>query len=520
MPHRLDTDPIVRARVAQGGGIHRIVPRAVARPATASALREALEAAATAGLPVTPRGAGSAMGGGSIGAGVVLDLRDYEAGRCIVEPAARRAHLTPSLTLAALQGAAHPFGLHFPVDPSSARWVTLGGMVGTNAAGARTVHDGPTRAWVEALALETTDGPLALARGAAPDPHHPVVRRLAADALPRLARDREAILARWPRTRKNTLGYALDAWYASGDLLDLVVGAEGTLGVVTDLTLRLAPLAAHAATVRAVLAERAALPDATARCRDAGAVRVEFLDRSFLAVVHGDPAPPAAILLVDLEDDDPDRLAARVAALAAALRAHGATAETALAAADAHALWAVRHGASPRLAALGPGRRSLQVVEDGCVPPPRFAAYLDAVEAACAAAAMPWVGFGHAGDGHVHVNLLPDVRGEAWLPRVRQVHDAVLDAIIRLGGTPAGEHGAGRLRAPVVERVLGPEAVAAFRAIKAAFDPDGRWNPGVIIPDGTDPFTHLKVGPEAAALPEGMAAAWDQVEAEGRWGEW
>ena len=271
------------------------------------------------------------------------------------------------------------------------------------------------------------------------------------------------------------------------------------------------------------LATRAALPAVIEVLREADAVRIEFLDASFLAIAQGAGTQhAAAVLLVDLEDDDPERLLERLTALTDRLTVIGpeiAEVEQALDSAGIHALWAIRHGASSRLAALADGRRSLQVIEDGCVPVERLAEYLDAVEAACTRQAVDVVLFGHAGDGHVHVNLLPDVTVPGWLERVRAIFDEVNAALLRLGGTPAGEHGAGRLRAGLIERFLGPEAMAGFRAVKAAFDPDDAWNPGVILPAADDPFVHLKVGDGAVALPEGMADAWRRMEAEARWGE-
>lgn len=523
MPSRLDTDLHARASVAQGGGIYRIVPQAVARPTSAAALREVIESSAVAGLPLTPRAAGSAMGGGNLGHGVVLDLRSFERDHLTVDPAIGGAVVSPAVPLAALQAAAHPFGLHLPVDPSSARWATIGGLLGTNAAGARTVRDGPMRNWVEGLTLEAGEGPLTLRRGVPPDAAHPVVQRFRQDAEPVLMQHREAILERWPATRKNTLGYALDAWYRTGDLLDLVIGAEGTLGAITEVTLRLAPIAPCQATLRITLTARAALSAVVAVLHEAGAVRIEFLDATFLAFVHDTEAPhAAAILLVDLEDDDAVPLAARIDAVAARLAELGpdvAQVEQADDPTGIHALWAIRHGASSRLAALTDGRRSLQVIEDGCVPVPRLAEYLDAVQTACARQGVDVVLFGHAGDGHVHVNLLPDVTQDRWLERVRAIFVEVTGALLRFGGTPAGEHGAGRLRAVLIEPFLGPKAVAAFRAVKAAFDPHGLWNPGVILPEGDDPFVQLKIGEHAAPLPDGIAEAWQRVEAEARWGE-
>jgi glycolate oxidase len=145
--------------------------------------------------------------------------------------------------------------------------------------------------------------------------------------------------------------------------------------------------------------------------------------------------------------------------------------------------------------------------------------YLDAVELACTEAAMDVVMFGHAGDGHVHVNLLPDLGTPDWLTRVEEIWQRVTAAMLELGGTPAGEHGAGRLRAGQLERFLGPEAMVCFDAIKRAFDPQDLFNPGVILPDGSDPLADLKVGPRAVPLPTGQEDALRRIEEERRWGE-
>ena len=191
----------------------------------------------------------------------------------------------------------------------------------------------------------------------------------------------------------------------------------------------------------------------------------------------------------------------------------------AVAAAEIDHLWEIRHGASPVLARIADGRRSLQVIEDGCVPPERLAEYVAVVEAACRRQAIDVVMFGHAGDGHLHVNLLPNLRFPDWLDRVRTIYDEVTDAILRLGGTPSGEHGAGRLRSGLLERLYGPDVMACFRAVKLAFDPGSLFNPGVIVDGGVDPFVNLKVGDAAVQLPEGTAEYLRSIETGARWGE-
>jgi FAD/FMN-containing dehydrogenase len=173
------------------------------------------------------------------------------------------------------------------------------------------------------------------------------------------------------------------------------------------------------------------------------------------------------------------------------------------------------------LTRLTDGRRSLQVIEDGCVPPDRLPEYLTALREIPARFGVAVTLFGHAGDGHVHVNLLPDVTVPGWERTVSAIFEAVSEVQLSLGGTPAGEHGAGRLRSGLMERCYGPEITGFFRLVKQAFDPFGIMNPGVIVPapeGGTGgPIARLKVGAGAVEIPEDIAGALRAVERDGRW---
>jgi FAD/FMN-containing dehydrogenase len=527
-PFLLRTDLGTRARYSQGAGIYRLVPAAVARPSTIGALRAALAAARKLGLSVTPRGAGSGMDGGNVTTGLMLDLTALDNGRCGIDPVRRRAVLSPAVSLAMLNEQAALHSLRMPVDPSSGAWATLGGMVSTNAAGPRSVRVGSIRRWVAGIGLETVDGHLELSRGRQPDASHPVVVRWHADVEPLLRRHQQVIRARFPQVRKNSAGYALDRYLESGDLLDIVVGSEGTLGVLNDIVLDLEPVPRHRASVRLAVRHRTDLVTSIEAIRAFDPATLELLDRSFLRVIANRTLTPerpnllagaAGLLLADFEGDDAAEMLARATGAAGAAAAGALDVRIATDAGEIDRLWAVRHGASPILAGLSDGRRSLQVVEDGCVPVARLADYLDAVDAAASAERIDAVMFGHAGDGHVHVNLLPNLREAGWKDRVRAVFAEVSDAVIRLGGTPSGEHGAGRLRAGLMEPLYGPEVVECFRAVKRAFDPDGCFNPGVIIADGSDALRSLKVDADAPRLPDGVETYLQEIEAEARWAE-
>lgn len=514
----MDTTLARRERYSQGAGIMRIVPAAVARPASLTGLREAIAEARERKLSVTPRGAGTAMDGGNIGDGMVIDMSAFEPGRCTIDAADRTARMTPSTPLAALRFLAAERGLRLPPEPSSAQWATLGGIVSTNAAGARTLRYGSIRPWVDALTIETSDGPLQLRRGRPPAPDHPVIGRWNDRVAPLLDRRRVTITDRFPKVRKNSAGYALDRWLGTGELIDLVIGSEGTLGVITDIVVRLDPLPEASGGLHVTLRDRRQLEAAIAALRPFGPSTLEFLDASFLAVVRAH-APPSTdcILLADFEADSGAVLRTTLAAARAAVTAHAAEVRVAADRNAVEEVWAIRHGASPALAALSDGRRSLQVIEDGCVPPAQLERYIEAVETSCRRAGIDVVIFGHAGDGHVHVNVLPNIEGPAWLDAVRQVYRDVSATVIALGGTPSGEHGAGRLRAPLMPAMYGPEVMECFEAVKWAFDPDGIFNCGVII-GSADPFATLKAGADATAIAAASAEWLDDIERRGAWG--
>jgi FAD/FMN-containing dehydrogenase len=223
------------------------------------------------------------------------------------------------------------------------------------------------------------------------------------------------------------------------------------------------------------------------------------------------------VLLLEYEEDSMPAIEAAVARGEAAAVAMGARAVRPRTASEEAATWALRHAASPILARLPSTQRSMQVVEDGCVPVKCLAEYLHLLRDAAARHDLPIVLFGHAGDGHVHANLLPDTTRPGWTDAVTSLLAEVSAGVAALGGTPAGEHGDGRLRAGLMELVYGPEITGLFRLVKNCFDPLGILNPGVILPAVPDapPLSRLKVGAGAAPIPDDIALALRTIEREG-----
>ena len=320
-----------------------------------------------------------------------------------------------------------------------------------------------------------------------------------------------------PHTTKNSAGYALDAYAASGRLSDLLTGSEGTLAIVTAVDVALAPLPADRSTLLVTLRSLDDVGPAALALRPLGPSALELLDRTYLDFVRGAvqrriPAGTEAVLLVEFEGDG-----------RGAMEAVGALAETTELADDVGSvsrLWELRHLASPILASLPNNLRSLQLVEDGCVPVPVLGRYIRALREAAAAHGFDIVIFGHAGDGHLHANLLADVAAPDLAARLSSCLAAVTGAQLSLGGTPAGEHGDGRLRAPFLASTFGERFAELCRRTKAAWDPAGILNPGVKLaaPGSELDGATLKVGAQAPVLPEAIAAALREVERTAGWG--
>jgi FAD/FMN-containing dehydrogenase len=244
-----------------------------------------------------------------------------------------------------------------------------------------------------------------------------------------------------------------------------------------------------------------------------------LLERTFLDVASRAgplPVPPGteAVLLVELEGRDAEDVAARAHDLSAVLRQRGATSVAlGLDPGEEERLWELRHAASPILSRLDPALKSMQFIEDGVVPPNRLAEYVRGVRAALDARGVTGVIFGHAGDAHVHVNPLIDVRQHDWRDHVNGVLADVVELTARLGGSLAGEHGDGSLRAPLLERTTPAEVLALARRVKRAFDPDGVLNPGVKVPlPGQEPIADIKYDPMLPGLPRAATRVLARVE--------
>jgi FAD/FMN-containing dehydrogenase len=378
------------------------------------------------------------------------------------------------------------------------------------------------REWIDAIEFVTADGEIAragkddlTASSACTDAE----RRLLNDVAPYLRMRQLPLETAPPRVRKNSSGYRLTGNTDNGWVRHLLIGSEGTLGIITAVEVRLAPLPARSATILATLASLGDVARAVEALLPLGPAAVELLDRTYLDFVRATgssvPAGTEAVLLIELESDS--------SAAAASLKGIAATVVPADDEAAARKLWDLRHLASPILARLPDTTRSLQVVEDGCVPLARLGDYVRGLRRIAKECGFDIVIFGHAGDAHVHANVLADTRAADLAARLTRCLQDATQLQLELGGTISGEHGDGRLRAPFLARLYGDVYVEACRRVKLAMDPRGILNPGVKLTlPGTAPAIAadvLKVGASAPSIAPEIARMLRDIEKDARYGE-
>ena len=516
-------DELARAVYSEAAGISRAIPAAVAVPVDAEDVVVLVKWAAESGTALIPRGSGSSMAGGAVGSGVVVDLsRINHLDR--IDDRNNTVWAEPGVLWSTLDVAARRKGLRLPPDPSSGKFCTLGGMVATNASGAHSLRYGSTRPWVNALDCVFSDGDRAtITRGETPPKRIEAINRFMRDVHADVVSGDKRRPMFHPGVRKESSGYGIHDYARSAELVDLLVGSEGTLVIVVGIQFNLSPLPTATSSVLGSFASLEEAAVAATKAVEVGASACELLDRTFLAyAASGASADPkfrertegaAAILLAEVESYSTDSAAKAAEDLATAFRQAGAkVVDVALTPEAEQELWDLRHAASPILAGLE-NVTSMQFIEDGAVAPAKLSDYVNGVRKALADRELNGVIFGHAGDAHVHVNPLIDMQRPDWRDQLTRLLEDTVTLTARLGGTLTGEHGDGRIRTPLLPRVWHKDTIKAFAQVKAAFDPKRIFNPGVKVPLNKDqkPIEEVKYDPALKPLPEKARAALDAV---------
>ena len=513
----LRTDEASRAMWSTDASIYLRKPVGVVVARSEADVERALSAARDVGLSITPRGTGTSLAGQATAPGLALDVSemrralevDLEERRCVVEP---------GLVQGELNAMVEPHGLVFGADTSTSDVATLGGMVGNNSAGMRSLVYGMTSDQVLGLRCVLASGETVdlvslsreEARGRAR--HADTLARLLRGAMEIGDRYNDEIRRRFPKMIRRVSGYGLDALVdpETLDLTRLICGSEGTLAVVTRAEFRLHPLPEARALASFEFDTLPAAARATGLFLQMNPSAIELLDDVAIGRARANPAyrdstrfvkgNPKAVLVVEWsgtkEELDErftklDELAGEAGALVATpLRTEAQMSQTVT----------LRKSTLPLLLGTTDKEKPVAFVEDAAVPPDRLEEFVVRFEEIVEKNGTWACFYGHASVGCLHVRPALDTSDPDGVSRMRRIAEEVADLVVDCGGSISGEHGDGLSRSEFMEKMYGGEILRAFADVKRLFDPDGMMNPGVILaPPRMD--RQLRIGPGRKRLP-------------------
>jgi glycolate oxidase len=436
-PDRMESYRYDRAMFCPAG-----MPAAVVLARETAHVQIAVRVAAAAGVPIVPQGARSGLSGAAnaLEGCIVISLEKMDK-ILEIEPVDRYVVTQPGVYNAVLSRAVAEQGLFYPPDPSSWEFCSIGGNLSTNSGGLCCVKYGVTTDYVLGLEVVLADG---------------------------------RILRTGRKTVKGVAGY---------DLTKLIVGSEGTLGIITEATLALRPEAARPRTMAALFSSGVAAGEAIVEIIRSGVSLslLEIMDRTTIAAENSykrmDLPTEAAAMLIAQSDAGGEAGAADVAAVAKLCRDNGAIeCIEADDPAEGELLLEARRAALVALDQLG-----TTMIDDVCVPRSRLADFIGAVEALATELDITVGVLGHAGDGNMHPTVVFDPTDPAQAERAQLAFDRIMEVGLELGGTITGEHGVGVLKRAWLAEEIGPVAIDVHRAIKTALDPENLLNPGKVV---------------------------------------
>ncbi|MEV7233721.1 FAD-binding and (Fe-S)-binding domain-containing protein [Streptomyces sp. NPDC051020] len=461
-----------RALTTMDASNYRRVPLGVVTPRDADDVVAALAVCRAHAVPVVPRGGGTSIAGQATGTGVVLDLTRHLGKIVELDAASRTAVVQPGVVLDDLRAAAAPHGLTFGPDPSTHSRCTLGGMIGNNACGSHSVAWGTTADNVHALTVARYGGDtLRLDRGRW-DGAPVGLRELVGSHLALLRTG-------FPELPRRISGYALDALLPERgpDLARAFCGSEGTLGVVTEATVRLVEAPGCRALAVLGYADESAAAEAAPGLLPYRPLTVEGMAADLVREPAGLPRG-GAWLFVETGGDTPAEARAHAERILRAADAVDATVVTDPA--GQRVLWRIREDAAGTATRMPDGSEAWPGWEDCAVPPARLGPYLRDFRALLTAHGLRGTPYGHFGDGCIHVRIDFDLLSGDGVARFRRFSEELAALVVAHGGSLSGEHGDGQARAELLPRMYGDELVALFGRFKDLWDPDGGMNPGIL----------------------------------------
>ena len=492
-------DRYSRLLYSTDASIYQIEPLGVVIPKHRDDVEQTIRLAAQAGVPVLPRGGGTSLAGQAVGEAVILDLSKYMNRVLELNVPERWVRVQPGIVQDGLAAYLKHHGVRFGPETATSNRANLGGMIGNNSAGARSLIYGKTVDNVIEVRAILADGTEAVF---GPVWRRDLASKTAGDSLEakiyrealRLGEEyRPEIEKRYPRIPRRVSGYNLDELLDPDEvnLAKLIVGSEGTLATVVEAKLELVPL--PAATGLAVLHFDGLLPalEAAFDALELGPSAVELVDEMVLDLARQSleysrrlqfvQGEPKALLVIEFNGGSEREVISKLEALESRLGRRAQAVVRVLDAAEQANVWKVRKAALPLLLGRPGDHKPIAFVEDTAVAPERLSEYIRRFNEVLAGSQTVGSFYAHAGAGCLHIRPLINLKEGSEVRKMRRLAEEISDLVLEFGGAMSGEHGDGLARSQFNQKMFGPKLYEAFQRLKTAFDPQGIMNPGKVV---------------------------------------
>ncbi len=494
-------DDVTLGLYATDASMYQIKPLVVVLPFDETDVKSAVKVAAEYNVNILPRGSATSLNGQCVNSGMVIDFTKYM--NKIIEVNAKQCwvRVQPGVILDELNVTLAEHGLLFAPDPATSNRATIGGMIGNNASGTRSIVYGITRQHVLETKVLIADGTVM------------EFKELSADAYLRCAQEnsrqgqilddfkkiieanRDEIEKRFPKVMRRVQGYNLDSFVGTDkwNLAELIVGSEGTLGIVLETKLHLEPLP-KAKTLCAVhFAELSKAIGTVEPILKHNPSAIEILDFDLIDMAKEDfstarpngliQGQPQGILLVEFFGENPEQAREKMEKLVSELQneKYGYAWPIITEPAEQAKIWTIRKNGLGLLLNLKGDRKPQAFIEDTCVPTKFLPEYIEQILGFCKSVDVPIVMYAHASVGTIHLRPRLNLKEQEDIEHMKAISDFVFGLVTKYGGSWSGEHGDGRARSPKLEQFFGTKLYDALRQVKKLFDPDGLMNPGTII---------------------------------------
>ena len=494
-------DHMTRILYSTDASIYQMMPIGVIFPRDADEISAAIAIAKKHGIPILPRGGGSSLCGNAIGHALIIDLSRYMDNVLDIDTDSQTVRTQPGITLGALNQALAPYSLMYGPDPASGDRATMGGIMGNNSTGAHSIVYGMTHNHVLSTDVVLSDGSRVTfgafdgnwdAQAQRPGLEGSIYRSVSS-----ILNDYGAeIAARYPHTFRHVAGYNLQVLYRQEqpNLAQLMVGSEGTLGTITEATLKLVPVPKRKRLAMVHFSELRSAMESVPTILESKPAAVEVLDkmlldltrdkveyRRLLTFVEGDPQ---IVLLIEYAGDTEAELDHGIRQLKIKLQQiHHKGPIVIVADPKQQAnVWYVRKVGLGILMSVRGDAKPIPFIEDAAVPVEHLADYITEIYDYASSVKVEQVAmYAHASAGCLHVRPLVNLKTPIGVQQLRQIAEKSVELVLKYNGTTSGEHGEGLARSEFSESLFGPKLTQAFQQVKQAFDPQNRLNPGKVV---------------------------------------